>query len=147
MARLYRRETSKFNALPIFFLPPTIYKLNKPFNGVSYIYAEPMIDITNWQKYSNNYTHCVDQTMGSFSHFSWEYSFHYFMISDLQGSGFLLTDPAIVSQDEETFSEDTNLGQGSINAFFATQHEVCSKEICKQLNLPNPNDNDQEVSV
>jgi hypothetical protein len=83
MARMYRRETCKFNGQPIFLLPSTIYQLDKPFNGVSYIYAEPMIDMENWQRYSNNWSHCIDHSMSSFSHFSYEYSGHYFIINDL----------------------------------------------------------------
>jgi len=83
MAALYRRETAKLNIQPIFFLAPTIYKLETPFNGITYIYAEPNLGVKDFQKFTNNYSHCVNDVMASFSHFSYEYSAHYFMINDL----------------------------------------------------------------
>ena len=48
MGRCFRQLTAEFNGPPIFFLPPTIYKLSEPFNGVKYIYAEPKIDMNQW---------------------------------------------------------------------------------------------------
>jgi hypothetical protein len=48
--------------------------------------------------------------MASFSHFSDYYSYNLFMITDLQGSGLLLSDPAIHSDDRTLFKEQTNLG-------------------------------------
>ena len=102
--------TAEFNGPPIFFLPPTIYKLSEPFNGVSYIYAEPKIDMNQWAKQTSNYTFCRSQIMASFTHFSDFHSYGLFMITDLQGSGLLLSDPAIHSRDKKLFKESTNLG-------------------------------------
>ena len=48
--------------------------------------------------------------MASFTHFSHFYSGGYFMITDLQGSANLLSDPAIHSKDRKIFSERSNYG-------------------------------------
>ena len=48
--------------------------------------------------------------MASFSHFSDFFSHSLFMITDLQGSGLLLSDPAIHSENKTIFKEATNLG-------------------------------------
>jgi len=37
-----------------------MYKLKKPWKGISVFYAEPEIDMATWKKYSNNYGHCSD---------------------------------------------------------------------------------------
>ena len=55
MAKYFRQVTSELNIRPIYFLPPTIYKLDTPFNGVHYLYAEPLIDVDQWTKYTNNF--------------------------------------------------------------------------------------------
>ena len=60
MAKCFRLLGCEFNAPPIFFLVPTIYKLKEPFNGINYIYAEPMIDLKEWKKISNNFNYCED---------------------------------------------------------------------------------------
>ena len=49
--------------------------------------------------------------MASFSHFTHFWSDGLFMVTDLQGCGLLLSDPAIHSEDRTLFREDTNLGQ------------------------------------
>jgi hypothetical protein len=105
MAKYYRQVTYMSNASPIYFLPPIIYKLEKAFMGVKFIYAEPYIDQAEWKRYSNNYDFCAKQSMATFSHFSWVYSQRLFMITDLQGSGCLLSDPAILSKDTDLFKE------------------------------------------
>jgi hypothetical protein len=87
MAKFYRKATCVKNAAPIYFLPPTMYKLEKLFMGAKLIYAEPYIDQKEWQKYSNNYNFCAKQSMATFSHFSYIASQKLFMITDLQGSG------------------------------------------------------------
>jgi hypothetical protein len=56
--------------------------------------------------------------MASFSHFSDWYSHGLFMITDLQGSGLLLSDPAIHSENRELFKENTNLGLKGMDFFY-----------------------------
>ena len=54
MARCFRSLSCKENAPPIFFLNPTIYEIESAgegsFNGVNYIYAEPMVDLKDWER-------------------------------------------------------------------------------------------------
>jgi len=86
MTRAFRTACSTIKqAPPIFFLQPTLYKLNTPFLGYTEIYAEPFIDLNNqeWRKYSNNFAYCADQSFASFSHFSYVMSDGLFLISDL----------------------------------------------------------------
>jgi hypothetical protein len=83
MARVFRKMSCEFNGPPIFFLPPSIYKLDKPFKGAKYIYTEPMIDTSKWERRSNNGKFCCDQLMASFSHFSNIASGGYFLVCDL----------------------------------------------------------------
>ena len=54
MARLYRKVSCENNTPPIFYLPPTIYQLKKPFKGIQFIYAEPEVSFY-WKKTTNNY--------------------------------------------------------------------------------------------
>jgi hypothetical protein len=56
--------------------------------------------------------------MASFSHFSDWWSFGLFMITDLQGSGLLLSDPAIHSENKKLFKENTNLGRKGMDYFY-----------------------------
>jgi len=60
--------------------------------------------------------------MASFSHFSEFWSHGLFMITDLQGCGLMLSDPAIHSEDRNLFKEDTNLGIKGSNYFYVEQH-------------------------
>lgn len=80
--------------------------------------------------------------MASFSHFSHFFSDGLFMITDLQGSGYLLSDPAIHSEDRTLFSEPTNLGTLGIEAFYISQHPNCNTEICVDMGLKRPDDNE-----
>ena len=117
MAKYFRKEGIKHNVPPIFFLSPTLYQLNEPFHGANFLYAEPELK-GDWKKMTTNHTECKDDLMASFSHFSFWLSSQLFIITDLQGSGFLLTDPAIHSIDEHLFRERTNRMQEGINEFF-----------------------------
>lgn len=61
MARYFRKVGCELNVPPLFFLKPTLYKLKTPFNGgVTWIYAEPLIDKESWKKFMNNYSFCQD---------------------------------------------------------------------------------------
>lgn len=69
----------------------------------------------------------------AFSHFTFERSRGQFLVSDLQGCGYILTDPAVHTRDPERFRlADTNLGKEGFKFFFAT-HECNS--ICRSLGL------------
>jgi hypothetical protein len=76
-------------------------------------------------------------TLNTFSHWSYQATKEYLLISDLQGfiinkDTFLLTDPAISSAEGLLRFGSTNLGQQGIKKFFS-KHQ-CNR-ICKSLNL------------
>jgi len=100
---------------------------------------EPFIEGA-YVKYNNNCGYVKDnskdrfnQAAQTFSHFTFERSQGRFLVSDLQGVGNLLTDPAIHTGDHERFKlTDTNLGREGFKFFFATH--VCN-DICNKLGL------------
>ena len=64
--------------------------------------------------------------MASFSHFTFWASEGLFIVTDLQGSGNLLSDPAIHSENYKLFQERTNRKKEGICEFFLFQHKSCS---------------------
>ncbi|KAF2474959.1 uncharacterized protein BDR25DRAFT_301511 [Lindgomyces ingoldianus] len=101
---------------------------------------EPFIEGT-YVKYNNNCGYVneddpsdrFNQAAQAFSHFTFERSRGCFLVSDLQGVGHRLTDPAIHTLDPERFKlSDTNLGKEGFKFFFATH--VCN-DICRKLGL------------
>jgi hypothetical protein len=79
----------------------------------------------------------------AFSHFTWEHSEHYLIVTDLQGIAsksaaddreILLTDPAVHCPSVCRFGA-TNLREAGVNSFL-TSH-VCNS-VCKALGLPKP---------
>ncbi|KIW03287.1 uncharacterized protein PV09_05500 [Verruconis gallopava] len=75
----------------------------------------------------------VNQAAQAFSHFTFERSQGRFLVSDLQGVGRLLTDPAIHARDDKRFQlSDTNLGKEGFKFFFSS-HEC--NDICRKLQL------------
>jgi hypothetical protein len=101
---------------------------------------EPFIDGT-YVKYNSNSGYVnedipddpVNQAAQAFSHYTFERSRGHLLISDLQGVGHLLTDPAIHTLDPQRFKlADTNLGQDGFKFFFATHK--CNA-ICRRLGL------------
>lgn len=105
----------------------------------SYISIEPFIE-GEYVKYNNNAGHVREDSSDpfnaaaqAFSHFTFERSFGYFMVTDLQGVGHSLTDPAIQAKDPERFKlSPTNHGVDGFKFFFAT-HECNS--VCRKLEL------------
>lgn len=101
---------------------------------------EPFIEGT-YVKYNSNSGYVnrtnpddrFNEAAQAFSHFTFERSQGRFLVSDLQGSGYVLTDPAIHTLDRERFKlTETNLGKEGFKFFFAT-HECNS--ICRSLGL------------
>ncbi|KAJ7252252.1 hypothetical protein C8J57DRAFT_1351442 [Mycena rebaudengoi] len=98
---------------------------------------EPFIDGT-YVKYNNNCGYVneyipddrFNQAAQAFSHFTFERSRGRFLVSDLQGVGHVLTDPAIHTSDPKRFQlADTNLGPEGFKFFFATHkcNGICTK--------------------
>ena len=75
-------------------------------------------------------------TLNAFSHWTYQFTNEYLMVSDLQGmtdgESYLLTDPAIICAEGYKRFGPTNLGQKGIKAFF-TKHQC--NHICKSLKL------------
>lgn len=101
---------------------------------------EPFIEGT-YVKYNSNSGYVnqnnpddrFNEAAQAFSHFTFDRSQGRFLVNDLQGSGHVLTDPAIHTLDPERFKlTDTNLGKEGFKFFFAT-HECNS--ICRSLGL------------
>ena len=149
MSKIYRQLTCSFNAPPLFFVPPLLYELETQFMGTSLIYAEPLIGEEaggEWQKYTNNYDYMSKHTMTSFTHFSHHFSHKLLMITDLQGKGHILTDPAIHSQNYKLFQERTNFGEKGIMTFYASKVHTNCNEICKKLHLERPECSEEEIT-
>lgn len=77
-------------------------------------------------------------TLNAFSHWTYEATNHYLLVTDLQGfkldadSSYLLTDPAITCLDDWDRFSSTNLGKKGLKKFFQT-HQCNS--ICQKLKL------------
>jgi hypothetical protein len=75
----------------------------------------------------------INMAAQAFSHFTFERSQGKFLVCDVQGVGYTMTDPAIHTADPERFKlVDTNLGEAGFKFFFATHR--CN-DLCKQLGL------------
>ncbi|KAM3536244.1 hypothetical protein MY4038_000402 [Beauveria bassiana] len=100
---------------------------------------EPFIE-GEYIKYNNNSGYVLDdddnplnEIAQAFSHFTFERSWGNFLVTDLQGSGNIFTDPAIQTLDPERFKlSPTNMGEDGFKFFFAMH--VC-KETCHKLGL------------
>ena len=74
----------------------------------------------------------------AFSHFTFERSRGRFLVSDLQGVGHVLTDPAVHTRDLDRFPRTpTNLGEDGFKFFFATH--ACN-DVCRKLGLRSRRD-------
>lgn len=101
---------------------------------------EPFIE-GKYVKYNGNAGHVnqdmpldpLNQAAQAFSHFTFERSNGRFLVSDLQGVGDVLTDPAIHTRDRRRFLfSQTNLGVDGFKHFFRTHQ--CN-DICRRLAL------------
>jgi hypothetical protein len=136
----------EFNALSgeehsIDFIVTTCLKSRSEMvSGDECMSLEPFIEGT-YIKYNNNCGYVNEnnpddrsnQAAQAFSHFTFERSRGCFLVSDLQGVGNILTDPAIHTLDHERFKlADTNLNEEGFKFFFSTH--VCNV-ICGKLGL------------
>jgi len=101
--------------------------------------AEPYMDATSYEKHNNNwgFVHPMNRsTPQAFSHFSWEYSQHRFIIVDIQGVGDVYTDPQMHSADDDGSGNGPwgmgNLGKEGIDKFLETHR--CNA-VCRALGL------------
>lgn len=95
----------------------------------------------DYVKYNSNSGYVNDENANcpinlaaqAFSHFTFERSRGKFLVCDVQGVGYTMTDPAVHTADPERFKlVDTNLGEAGFKFFFATHK--CN-DLCKQLGL------------
>ena len=126
---------NEFVTKKIFFVKTFLFKLTKPFNGISYLTVEQAID-GEFVKYNNNFgfvqKDCV--TAQAFTHFSFAASEGQLMITDLQGAKvnkggqYLLTDPAIHHTESEDLGS-SNLGSTGFEKFFESHrcNTICNK--------------------
>jgi hypothetical protein len=142
---LCKAFTLEFNALAgetssIDFIVTTCLKgRSSKATDDEFLSLEPFIE-GNYVKYNNNRGYINEDdddhfnaAAQAFSHFTYERSHGRFLVSDLQGVGHVLTDPAIHTRDPERFPlTDTNLGNDGFKFFFATH--TCNA-ICAKLGL------------
>ncbi len=81
----------------------------------------------------NEYTNLLN----AFSHWTWTWTNEYLIVTDLQGflyktNEYILTDPALLCQEDEDRFGATNLGSSGIRNFFSSHQ--CNR-ICKELKL------------
>ncbi|KAK1827401.1 hypothetical protein QBC39DRAFT_267105 [Podospora conica] len=77
----------------------------------------------------------INMAAQAFSHFTFERSKGRFLVCDVQGVGYTMTDPAVHTADPERFKlADTNLGEAGFKLFFTTHR--CN-DLCKLLRLPS----------
>ena len=136
----------EFNALseeshPIDFIVTTCFRDKRGRSSNNECMSlEPFLD-GEYTKYNNNAGFIskrrsndrFHEAAQAFSHFTFERSRGWFLVSDLQGVDGLLTDPAVHALDRKRFRlSDTNLGAEGFKFFFATHK--CNN-ICKKLQL------------
>eukprot|EP00349_Pseudokeronopsis_sp_Brazil_P011021 CAMPEP_0202978988 /NCGR_PEP_ID=MMETSP1396-20130829/85265_1 /ASSEMBLY_ACC=CAM_ASM_000872 /TAXON_ID= /ORGANISM="Pseudokeronopsis sp., Strain Brazil" /LENGTH=225 /DNA_ID=CAMNT_0049718217 /DNA_START=265 /DNA_END=939 /DNA_ORIENTATION=+ len=121
------------------FVDAFIYEFTDPNAEFQWAYGENFINGI-YQKYNNNAGWASSQSSlqvkvaQTLSHFSWQLTQGYLLISDLQGVGNILTDPQIHCIDQERFGSG-NLGLYGILLFFDTH--ICN-DYCKKLSLLHP---------
>lgn len=88
---------------------------------------------SGWVNNVDNPFNPFNRAAQAFSHFTFERSRGRLLVSDLQGVGCILTDPAIHTRDTDRFPlTPTNLGQDGFKFFFATHK--CNA-VCRKLGL------------
>jgi len=120
---------------------PRFYAMEKVFRG-----GVEMVKFTNNYKFVRSAPDAAMQLLvdlcTAFSHFTWEHTGKYLLVSDLQGTEtkdhkgrrtLLLTDPAIHCPGMLRFGK-TNLQQAGVDAFLSTHK--CN-DFCRALGLPH----------
>ncbi|KAK2604002.1 hypothetical protein QQS21_003838 [Conoideocrella luteorostrata] len=143
MQALCKAFALEFNGLvkssqPIDFIT-TLCLEDKSHASRGRLSLEPFID-GEYVKYNSNGAYVLDddddplnEIAQAFSHFTFERSWGHFLVTDLQGACYSLTDPAIQTRDTERFKlGKTNLNEDGFKFFFAMH--TC-KETCRNLGL------------
>ncbi|KAJ6239650.1 alpha-protein kinase vwka [Anaeramoeba flamelloides] len=131
--RLAFRFNQEKNGRAVDFLESFVYYIPE-LEGYQFMNVEPKLDGI-YQKYSNNgewkFNNEKSTTAHAFSHWTYSSLGENFMVVDLQGVGYILTDPAINYADNRGFSE-SDTGSKGIDKWFTTH--ICSAT-CTDLKL------------
>ena len=143
----------RFNALKppklVQMLTPMLYEFpHRSDDERRYMAAELCLrDQGVWTRYSDNqsFQRPFFSSMMALSHWSWHYTRGAYMLVDLQGVGYVLSDPQIHSRDRDSlpllgYGPDSpvnqfgqgDLGEAGINAFF--EQHVCN-DVCREFEL------------
>ncbi|RUS28547.1 hypothetical protein BC938DRAFT_481756 [Jimgerdemannia flammicorona] len=93
----------------------------------TYFTVEPFIQGDYVRHHNNN-----DEPMEAYSHFTWQRSRNRLIVDDLQGVGYMMTDPVIHSINLPNRFGTTDLGREGVDNFFSTHR--CNY-ICRMLHL------------
>eukprot|EP00347_Sterkiella_histriomuscorum_P001900 403370239 len=118
LTRIFRVQCVSFKLFPpLSYVLPIRYELEQPFNGCTHIYAEIEIDCEQWTKFTNNAGYSINNFYPTISHFTYETTRHVFMLTDIQGEGIVLSDPAFHSKPRQLIKDRTNLGKEELDQF------------------------------
>jgi hypothetical protein len=106
-AKLFRLKGAKIENFPkIFYVTPVVYELiDKDFEGCKYLYSEPWINIkgVDFKKYGDNQFITTYTDLSAFCHFTYKVTNTDLVITDLQGFGYMFTDPAVHTMRPEPY--------------------------------------------
>ena len=123
-----------------FVVTMCLQKQSRTSSKNKWLSLEPFLE-GEYVKYNNNQLFVREDSPDdlfnrkaqAFSHFTFERSWGHFLVTDLQGVGNLLTDPAVQTLDHERFKlNPTNLNEAGFKFFFVG-HEC--NEFCHKLGL------------
>lgn len=85
---------------PIDFIDVRVVEIRRPGSSAMYVTVEPFVK-GDYVKHNNNtdWTNELKVTAQAYSHFTWQATGNKLMVVDLQGVGYILTDPVIHSVD------------------------------------------------
>lgn len=132
MSKLFRLKGANIENFPnIFYVNPVVYEiLDKDFEGCKFLYSEPWINIKGleFKKYGDNRFIITFTDLAAFSHFTYKVSNTDLVVTDLQGFGYMFTDPAVHTMQYKPYliSERCNLLQDGINSFLVGMHPECN---------------------
>eukprot|EP00347_Sterkiella_histriomuscorum_P016762 403351948 len=135
LSRMFRIQCVKFNMFPpLTYVMPIRFELEEPFKGFKHVYGEIEIEGGDWKKHTNNAGYTSNNFYPTISHFTYEFTKHVFMLTDIQGEDIVLSDPAFHSEPFNLIKDLTNLGKDGIMRFFGLQHLTCNT-LCQKLKL------------